>query len=174
MHMRHWVKFIIGWFICLGFRFLPFRPPNFEMNLATQMPFAKSFGPLAGALFGALSMFFFDATTGRLGQWTVLTAVSYGLIGAVAPFALRKMDYLSFAVVGTIAYDAMTGLTMGPLMFHQPLMEALVGQIPFTAMHLLGNVMFALVLSPVIERWVAKNPKLEFGMARSPKVTGVT
>jgi len=166
--MRHWLKFVIGWVLCLGFRFLPtpIRPPNFETVMAVQMPFAKNFGPLAGAAFGAMSMFFFDAATGMLGWWTLITAVSYGLVGAVAPFALKKMDYVSFAIVATIAYDAMTGLTMGPLLFGQPVTEALIGQIPFTVMHLLGNILFAMALSPVVEYWVARNKKLEFTAAQ--------
>ena len=48
---------------------------------------------------------------------------------------------------------------MGPLFFGMPFIVALVGQIPFTALHLLGNVSFAIVLSPVIERWVLASEK---------------
>ena len=153
--------------MCLGFRFLPFRPPNFETVLATQMPFAKNMGPVAAFAFGSMSMFFFDAATGFIGWWTLITAVSYGLVGVVAPYALRKMDYVSYAIVATIAYDLMTGLTMGPLLFGQPVSEALIGQIPFTAMHLLGNVIFALALSPLVERWIASNARLEFGVRKA-------
>ena len=40
-------------------------------------------------------------------------------------------------------------------------MEALIGQIPFTALHLLGNVSFALVLSPAIYNFIIENKKLE-------------
>lgn len=158
--MRHWIKFVIGWILCLVFRFLPFRPPNFEMNLATQMPFAKTLGPISGFIFGAVSMFFFDAATGMLGWWTLLTALTYGLIGALAPYALKKMDYVSFAIIGTILFDAVTGMSMGPLLFGQSLKDAFIGQVPFTAMHLLGNVIFALLVSPVIESWVTQNDKL--------------
>jgi hypothetical protein len=61
-----------------------------------------------------------------------------------------------YAVIATIVYDAVTGLTIGPLFFHQSFLVSLVGQIPFTLLHLLGNVSFAIVLSPVIERWLIK------------------
>ena len=53
-------------------------------------------------------------------------------------------------------------------------MEALVGQIPFTLRHLLGNIILALVVSPAIEWWVITNPKLEtrtvFGLALEQKM----
>ena len=58
--------------------------------------------------------------------------------------------------MGTLFYDAVTGLTIGPLFFHQSFIVSLVGQIPFTVLHLLGNVSFAIVLSPMIERWLVK------------------
>ena len=52
--------------------------------------------------------------------------------------------------------QAVTGLTIGPLLFHQSFIVSLIGQIPFTLLHLLGNVSFAIVLSPAIERWLVK------------------
>jgi len=60
------------------------------------------------------------------------------------------MDYVRFAIYGTLFFDAVTGLTVGPIFFHQFIYRILVGQIPFTALHLLGNVTLAALLSPGI------------------------
>ena len=68
---------------------------------------------------------------------------------------------MKFAVMGTLAFDIVTGLSIGPLFFQQPFMEALIGQVSFTALHLLGNVGFAAVLSPLIYRFVVENKKFE-------------
>jgi hypothetical protein len=94
-----------------------------------------------------------------------VTAFAYGILGLGASYYFEKRSgwksYASYALMATIFYDAVTGLTIGPLFFHQSFMVSLVGQIPFTALHLLGNVSFAIVLSPVIERWfVMKESKI--------------
>jgi uncharacterized membrane protein len=161
-----WLKLMIGWAAVFLIRLLPFRPANFEPMLATIMPFSTRFGWMTSFLFGFLSITLFDAVTSGIGMWTLVTAAAYGTLGiaAHAYFARREAttkNFLAFGVVGTIFYDIVTGLTVGPLFFNQPLMVAIVGQIPFTLMHLLGTVVFTLVLSPVLYRWVVKNDALE-------------
>lgn len=69
------------------------------------------------------------------------------------------MDSLAYSIIGTIAYDALTSLTIGPLMFGQPFMNALVGQIPFTLMHLVGNAVLAVTISPLVYRWIVLNKR---------------
>lgn len=142
----------------LLFRFLPFRPPNVELILASAMPIAKVYGKTAGFLFGALSILVFDLLTGTLGPWSLVTAPAYGVLGLIAGWYFRnrsgRRHYVYFAIVGTLFYDAITGLTIGPLFFSQPFLSALLGQIPFTLMHLLGNTAFAFVWSPFLVRWL--------------------
>ena len=147
-------------------RFIPFRAPNLEPIMAATMPLAKKYGRLSGFSFGFLSMILFDFFDGKVGAWTWVTAVAYGLIGLAAYSFFknkqnRPLNYLAFSVVGTIVYDALTGLTVGPIFFHQPFMVALIGQIPFTLIHLAGNSVLALAVSPLIYRWLVLNPKLE-------------
>jgi hypothetical protein len=81
-------------------------------------------------------------------------------LGILAAFYFKyrssRRHFAYFAVAGTLLYDALTGLTTGPLLFHQPLFAAALGQIPFTLMHLLGNVSFALLLSPVLMRLLTR------------------
>ena len=165
-YVKNWFKFVLGFVTCLLIRLIPFRPPNIEPILATQMPFSTAYGGMAGFFFAFLSIVFYDVITAKVGMWTFITAGAYGLLGLWAAYFFKNKkssawNYAKFAVIGTIAYDAVTGLSVGPLFFHQPFMEALVGQIPFTGWHLLGNVAFALILSPALYSFVVQNPKLE-------------
>ncbi|MEK7085284.1 MAG: hypothetical protein AAB904_02020 [Patescibacteria group bacterium] len=160
------IKFIIGWVVVFLIRLIPFRPPNVEPVLTTMMPFSKRYGIIGSFLFGFLSIAIFDLAVSKVGQWTLITGLAYGLvgIGSWAFFRNRestRWNYLIYAVIGTLAYDALTGLTIGPLFFGQSLAEAFFGQIPFTAMHLAGNIAFSLTISPAIYRWVISNPRLE-------------
>ena len=155
---KNWLKYTIAFFSVLVFRMIPFRTPNVEPIMAVIMPFGKIYGGVMAFVFGFLSIVLFDSMTSGIGVWTLVTALAYGLLGIGAQYYFKNRSgwksYASYAVVATIIYDAITGLTIGPLFFHQTFMISLVGQIPFTVLHLLGNVSFAIVLSPVIERWV--------------------
>ncbi len=165
-----WIKFLIGWVVVFLVRLLPFRPPNVEPILATIMPFSKRYKYLGGFLFGFLSIVLFDLAVQQVGLWTLITGIAYGLLGlgAYSFFknrAASAKNFLVYGIVGTIAYDVVTGLSVGPLFFDQSLMEAFVGQIPFTLAHLAGTVFFALTLSPALYRWVVLNKKLESSFA---------
>jgi len=163
---KNWLRFSLAFFLCFLVRIIPFRPPNVEPILATQMPIARAYGASVGFLFAFLSVMLFDLSTGHFGVWTLLTAAAYGVLGVGAAFFFRHrkgtpLNYAIFAVIGTIFFDAATGLTLGPIFFGQSFTGALLGQIPFTLWHLLGNVSFALVLSPAVYRFVLQNEKLE-------------
>jgi uncharacterized membrane protein len=163
---KNWFKYIVGFIACLLIRLIPFRPPNIEPILATQMPFSKAYGKIAGFLFAFLSMVIFDIITGKVGMWTFITASAYGLLGLWASIYFKNKNnsswnYAKFAVMGTLAFDIVTGLSVGPLFFHQPFIEALIGQIPFTALHLIGNIGFAVVFSPLLYKYVIENKKFE-------------
>ncbi|HEY4502939.1 MAG TPA: ECF transporter S component [Candidatus Paceibacterota bacterium] len=164
-YKNNWLKYIIGFIACLLIRLLPFRPPNIEPILATQMPFSKAYGKIAGFSFAFLSMVLYDVITTQVGVWTLITASTYGLLGLWAALYFKNKsnnswNYAKFAIMGTLAFDVVTGFSVGPLFFHQPFTEALIGQIPFTAMHLLGNISFAVFLSPLIYRFVIENKKI--------------
>ncbi len=160
MTWRNFLKIALLWTLCFLFRLFPFRVPNVEPILAAQMPLSRQSGAVSGFLFGFLSIFFFDVFTMRVGWWTLITALMYGFLGLLASRYLHsrssRASYVTFAVVGTLLYDAVTGLTVGPLFFGQSLLLAALGQIPFTLAHLLGNVVFALTLSPLIGGWLGE------------------
>ena len=161
-------KYIAGWLLVFLIRLIPFRAPNIEPVMAALMPYAKRYGIIGGLMFGTLSIVLFDLATGTMGQWTLITASAYGMVGVGSAIFFRsrsssRKNYVLFAVMGTIFYDAATGLSIGPLFFSQPFSEAFFGQIPFTMWHLAGNIAFALVLSPALWRWIVINPKFETG-----------
>lgn len=152
---RKWPKLVVGLVVCFFIRLLPFRPPNVEPLLAILMPFSKAYGAIIGFVFGFISIFFYDLVTAGIGVWTIGTAFLYGFIGFAATFYFQNKkscswNYVKFAFFSTILFDSLTGLTIGPIFFGQPFISALTGQIPFTVFHLLGNLGFAAVLSPMV------------------------
>ncbi len=161
-----WLKYMIGFLVCLIIRLIPFRVPNIEPVLITQMPFAKKYGAFSGFIFGIGSIFIYDLLTGKVGVWTFVTGLVYGLVGIGAYYYFKNksaspINFLKYGIIGTLIYDGLTGLTIGPLIFHSSFNEALIGQIPFTIYHLMGNIFFALVISPMIYKWVIENKNLD-------------
>jgi len=155
--MKRKSKYIIAFVIVLLLRLLPFRAPNLEPVMAFQMPISKKFGLIASFGFGFLSMVVYDMLTLRIGVWTIITSIVYGLVGVFAYLFFKKNNnrksYIFYAIIATIMYDILTGLTIGPIFFGQSFIVSLVGQIPFTVIHLLGNISFAIIISPIVERW---------------------
>ncbi len=159
-------KFFLILFLCLLARLIPVRIPNVEPILAATMPISRVSGAFWGFSFAVLSIFLYDLVTGTLGVRTLFTAGAYGLIGlwSASYFKNKKgntIDYVHFAILGTLVFDALTGLTVGPIFFHQSFLGALTGQIPFTILHLAGNIIFALLLSPAIYNFMIKKKKKE-------------
>ena len=92
---------------------------------------------IVGFAFSFLSIALYDAYSGFVGQWTVITGITYGMLGILATWVLPKfkravISYGGFAIVGTIVYDLITGVLMGPILFGMSFQMAFVGQIPFT------------------------------------------
>jgi uncharacterized membrane protein len=168
------IKFVLGWIVVLLVRIIPFRPPNFEPMLAVVMPYSKRYGVLSAGLFGFLGIVVFDALSMKVGMWTWITAVSYGLLGVGAYFYFRHREanvknFCVYGIIGTVLYDAVTGLSVGPLFFGQSLTEAFVGQVPFTLWHIAGTVVFSVLLSPALYRYVVNSEVLEFPRSFDPK-----
>jgi hypothetical protein len=160
------LKFFFALILCLLVRLIPFRAPNVEPILATTMPIGRAYGAFMGFSFAVLSILLFDVVTHTLGLQTIFTVLAYGMLGLGSALYFQKHQedkwgYVKFSIFGTLFYDALTGLTIGPIFFHQSFLTSLVGQIPFTAFHLLGNVTFALILSPAIYHFLIKKKKKE-------------
>ena len=162
---KNWIKYLIGFAVCFAIRLVPLRPPNVEPVMASLMPFSKKYGYLGGFAFAFLSIALFDVFTAKVGIWTLVTALTYGVVGLSAAFFFRKrknsiFNYAGFAIIGTLFFDAVT-LTIGPLFYGQPWIEAIVGQIQFTALHLIGNVALSILMSPFLYSWVLDNRFLD-------------
>lgn len=165
------IKIIAGWILTFILRIIPFRPPNVEPILAVQMPFTKHFGLLAGFIFAFSNIFLFDLITHKLGVWTFITALTYGVLAIFSRWYFKKrqstaINYAIHAIYATLIYDAITGLMIGPVFFQQNFISALGGQFIFTVYHLLGNIALALLLSPAIYQYLVKNPKFSFNYLR--------
>lgn len=161
---KNYLKLALIFTLCLFARLIPFRAPNIEPIFASVMPTSRAYGALIGFSFAVLSILLYDIFTGTLGVQTIFTAGAYGVIGLWAASYFKKQktnkwSYVRFAVVGTLFFDAVTGLTLGPIFFHQSFLNTLVGQIPFTMLHLLGNITFAIILSPAIYNFMIKKKK---------------
>ena len=158
-------KYFIGLITVIGLRLIP-HPPNIEPIMAAMMPFSKKWGWLSGMLFSLVAILSFDLITGTSGIWSFVTAPTYALIGAAAGLYLKNKEnkiryYVGFSIVATIIYDVITGIGIGMAFFNQTFMMTFIGQIPFTIYHLAGNTVLAIVVSPILYKWVITNPKLE-------------
>ncbi len=157
--MKDKAKIFIIFAGCLLFRLIPLRAPNVEPIMASIMPLGRKYGAVLGFIFGFLSIIIYDLLT-HFGAWTWVAGISYGLVGMASFFYFKKFkssafNFALFAFMATIIYDLITGVSFAP-MFGQTILNALVMQIPFTALHLAGNIGFALTLSPLINKWLAK------------------
>ena len=155
--MRNKFKISIVFIGCFLFRLLPLRAPNVEPIMASLMPLGRKYGAIMGFLFGFLSIFLYDAIT-HFGSWTWIAGITYGLLGAVSALYFTKaktsiFNFALFAFFATIFYDLITGVLFAPI-FGQTILTALVLQIPFTLLHLVGNIGFAVTLSPILNKWM--------------------
>jgi uncharacterized membrane protein len=161
-------KFLLGFVGTLAFRLIsPFLGLwNVSPLMATELAGSKIFGPWVGGLYGAFSIYILDLLMGKVGLWTVITSVTYGLVGVLGYLFLknRKVSASNFiiaSIAGTLLFDFVTGILMGPIMFDQLWSEAIIGQIPFTLRHLIGNIFFASVLAPWFYKKILENPKFQ-------------
>jgi hypothetical protein len=180
---KNYFKFFATLVLCLLVRLIPFRAPNIEPIMAATMPVGRIYGAFSGFSFAFLSILLYDIITHTLGIRTLFTAGAYGLVGLASVYYFKKrqparppmsgagggktMDYVRFAIYGTLFFDIVTGLTVGPIFFHQSFIGSLVGQIPFTALHLLGNITLSACLSPGLYHFlIRKRPaRNAFGIA---------
>ncbi len=167
---KSWVKFCIGWGLALLVRLIPGRPPSVEPIMTVLMPFSKRYGWLSAFAFGFVSMMAYDAVTSGIGIWSWATAGVYGVVGILSYFyfknrSARVSNFVKFSIIGTLIFDGLTML-IGPIFASQTLSAAIVGQIPFTAIHLVFNAAFSIV-SVFIYAWVAEGEQVVLQKTRT-------
>ncbi|MFH0955521.1 MAG: hypothetical protein V1777_05440 [Candidatus Micrarchaeota archaeon] len=138
--------------------------PNNDPIMGFALPIARNQKWWQAFLFPALAMACFDVLTAKVGPWTVITAVLYGTIGVMFHFYFRKKTkvglgtYAKLSVVGVLAFDFFTGPIMTSYLFKIPFSVALIGQIPFTLLHLASAVTITVLLAPVLDPSVRSLP----------------
>lgn len=155
--MKSKFKILIVFVGCILFRLIPLRAPNLEPIMASVMPISRKYGAIVAFFFASLSMVLYDIITGYVGLWTWTTSITYGIIGALSFFYFTKFkakttNFVIFAIIGTIFFDLVTGVLFAPF-FGQSILNAIIMQIPFTMLHLAGNIGLALTLTPILNKW---------------------
>ncbi len=144
--------FFLTCFLGLFLRLLLINLPNIEPISSLLICLSKRFNVIELFLFGFLNIFLFDIITFKFGTWTIFTALTYSFVGLGAYLVKKeKVHYLKYSIISTIIYDVITGLIMGPVLFNQNFYEALIGQIPFSINHILGNMILAVTFTYVLE-----------------------
>lgn len=160
------IKLILSVLIANGIRLLRIIPNN-DPIMSMALPFSKRSSALTSFAFPFVTMVSFDFVTGFVGTWTVVTSFTYGFIGLFFHYYLKDKEkvgikrYLGCGVLGVLVFDFITGVLATPLMFGMSLETAFIGQIPFTAMHLLTTCAFILVVTPLLDKQVLLNAKLD-------------
>lgn len=146
------IRFFLTWFLCLFFRVLLINLPNIEPVSSLLLCLGKRFNYIELFLFGFLNILFFDVITLKFGIWTIFTALTYALIG-IGTYLIKKekIHYLKYSIISTLFYDLITGLIIGPILFNQEFKQALIGQIPFTLYHLIGNLVLTISFTYILE-----------------------
>jgi len=170
------VKILVVFIGCLLFRLLPLRAPNLEPIMASVMPISRKYALFTTFIFASSSMVIYDFITGYVGLWTWITAVTYGLVGVGAYFFFKVkkgtvFNYVVFSFVATIMFDIVTGVMFAPV-FGVSIFDALMLQIPFTLIHLVGNIGFAVTVSPLINKWFASSELFSFKKKYSSALSG--
>jgi len=114
-------------------------------------------------LFPVVAMVSFDLITMKAGIWTVGTALVYGLIG-LAFYSYFKgkekaglKSYAKASILGVLFFDFVTGPIMSSFIFEIPFQTALIGQIPFTVLHITSALIYTLILAPVLNPHIANS-----------------
>ncbi len=134
-------------------------PPNIELLMPFVLCAGLVFGPVSGFFVGCLARFAYDVYMAFVGPWSLYTAPSYGVVGLLAGvLGMRGKKYSRtemtlIAAMLTIVYDLLTMLGFS-LQFGMPLWAAVLGQIPFTMLHLAGNCTFVFLICPRLVSFV--------------------
>ena len=174
--MKH--KLSIGFITTAIFRLLKVFS-NADPIMGFALTESKKGHPARAFAFPFLNIILIDFLMGFLGVWTIVTSVTYGLIGAVfVPIVRNKKSslvlYLSMSTVGVLAYDFITGVVMSSVMFSQPFIVSLMGQIPFTLMHVFSAGLMCCVIVPFYDPAVMLEVKEYLSAIKQVIVSGVT
>jgi energy-coupling factor transport system substrate-specific component len=114
------------------------------------------FGVMAGAMVGSMTALVSNMFFGQ-GPWTAWEMVAWAMVGVVAGYVGSKMkeeeitvkDLVILGIILGAAYNTLMDFSSW-IMFYQTnfnlLIPTMVAGLPFGALHIFGNVVFAIVL----------------------------
>lgn len=139
--------------------------PNNDPIMSMALPYSRRSSALTSFAFPFITMASFDVLTG-FGPWTIVTAGTYGLIGLAFHFLLKDrkrmniQSYMRYGVAGVLVFDFVTGVVATPFLYGGTFEQSLIGQIPFTILHLLSTSLFILIVTPLLDKEVLLNKRL--------------
>jgi len=159
------IKYFLSIFLINSLRFLKIFPNN-DPIMSALLPFSKQDKWIHSMLFPLIAMISFDLITFKVGYWTIGTALTYSFIGLMIHFYLRNRKasmktYFGLGVAGILFFDLVTGVIMGPMLFGQNFWIALLGQIPFTLLHLASGTLYIALITPFLDKHVIASKNLE-------------
>ncbi len=157
--MRKQFAGLVGWVLLASVAGVGLKaagaPPNVELLMPFVLSAGLAGGPVAGFLVGLSTRAAYDVYLGWAGWWTLLTAPSYAIAGLFIGYvglkrkALGRWEMALLAGAATIVYDVVSMLAFG-LPFGIPLLNLVVGQIPFSIAHVGGNMLFCFLIAPTL------------------------
>lgn len=157
-------RFAISILISNVIRLFAFIPNN-DPIMALMLPYSKKKNKLAAFLFPFITMVSFDVITGHLGLLTLITSLTYGSLGLLFVFIYKNRkvgikSYLLSGMLGVVIFDFITGCIAFPILFNMSFEQAIIGQMPFTLIHLATVSAFILIITPLVDKHVLNNKNL--------------
>ena len=128
--------------------------PNAEPIMLFTIVAGLVNGHRCGFVTGVTSLSVSDVLIGMAGPWTFYTSLTFGLVGLMCgllgktKIKWNRKNLVLLAAIMTIFYDLVT-MTIFAIQFMTPFPVALMGQIPFTIMHL-SNCVLVFLIAPFL------------------------
>jgi hypothetical protein len=160
IHMKSTKYFIAGTFATL-IRLIRLFPNN-DPIMSSTLPFARQDKWWKSFIYVISVMFIFDIITNKIGLWTIVTSLTYGMLILFSSLYLKNtkislFKYISTSAIIVLIYDLITGPIMSHFIFNMTLLESLIGQIPFTLYHLASGIGYTLLFAPVLDHEINQN-----------------
>jgi hypothetical protein len=135
--------------------------PNNDPIMGFMLPETRNSMTKAAA-FAFVTMFVFDIITFKVGIWTMVTASTYAGLAILFSFFFKKIKktkishYLGASTIAILIFDIITGPIMSSIFFSQSLWLTVIGQIPFTLMHLVSGLTWVTIIAPAYDLDIRK------------------
>ena len=130
--------------------------PSVEPIIPIALLVAVSYGIDSGILVGVLGYLLSNAFTGYFGEWSIFQMIAGGVAVCAIYFRPKgfktNIDLVWLALIGTVLYEMVINIFGGGLAGSGLLdLEGWMTAIPFSATHIIANVVFATLLSGFVK-----------------------